>query len=113
MSHRPAILRLTLLGTRALLRALATRAGYPAAGVRVGGGRHVEDPADGGPFKTRRACRAVKHPTLTRYAILRSAQLDPLLTAEGVVLATETVDLDADPVAGAWPAAVDEDPTAD
>lgn len=109
---RPAIIRATLVGMRALRRALDTRAGYPLAGTRVGGGRHVDDPVDGGAFKTRRVVRAVKHPVLTRWAIVRSALVDPLLTAEGVNLAAETVDLDTD-ASGTWGAPLAEDPNAD
>lgn len=109
---RLCILRGTLVGARALVRALATRAGYPLAGTRIGAGLHGDDPVSGGPFVTRRVVRALKHPSLTRWAIPRSALVDPLLVAEGVNLATETIDLDTD-ASGTWGAAPAEDASAD
>jgi hypothetical protein len=100
---RFAIIRTTLVSARLLGRSVATRMGYPVAGTRVGGGRHVEDPQDGGAFRTRRWRRMFKHPTLARWALLREAPVDAVLTAPEIA---ETVDLVVD--SPGW-ASADED----
>jgi len=90
--------------------ALASKAmGYPRAGVEVGPGPHVQDPA-GGPFQTRRWDEPRKHPKRNEWdcAALdtdkHGAKLERLSTAEKKAL--------ADALAAAKPAPKDWEPAA-
>lgn len=104
-----AVIFLTRLGAWRRARAIAALLGYPRVGVNVGGGVH----ARALDRLTVRHAYVVKHPTLSRWAVLADALVDALEgqsidvdgTQETVSTAT-ALTLDA-----AWDGRTEENPT--